>query len=400
MRAGALAVVALVAAVVGSAATLIVGNAAGWIGDDEAASTATVVVDSPAGAGGPAASGTASPLVGARFDPAAIYARSTPGVVTIYALFDGGGRSQGSGFIVSDDGHVLTNSHVITSSGESTTAPVRGASSVYVVFADGDRLPAEIVGWDLFNDTGVIKVDPDDHAVSVLPLGDSDDAVVGEPVAAIGSPFGNENSLAVGVVSAVSRSIPSLTSRYHVSNAIQVDAPINHGNSGGPLLDARGRVIGINAQIRSESGNAEGVGFAIPINSARRSMEQLISTGRVAYAYIGITTQDVTPAFARKYELGAERGAIIEEAVAGSPAARAGLRGSRREELFNGSTVPVGGDVIVAVAGQPVERADDVARIVTDRLRPGQVVELAVLRGGKGEPETVRVKLTERPTDP
>jgi S1-C subfamily serine protease len=277
---------------------------------------------------------------------------------------------------------------------------VRGASSVYVVFADGDRLPAEIVGWDLFNDTGVIKVDPDDHTVSAIPLGDSGSVVVGEPVAAIGSPFGIENSLAVGVVSAVSRSIPSLTSNYHVSNAIQVDAPINHGNSGGPLLDARGRVIGINAQIRSESGNAEGVGFAIPINSARRSMEQLISTGRVAYAYIGITTQDVTPAFARKYELGAERGAIIEEAVAGSPAARAGLRGSRTEELFNGSPVPVGGDVIVAVAGQPVERADDVARIVTDRLRPGQVVDLVVLRGGKGERETVRVKLTERPTDP
>ena len=399
MRAGALAVVALVAAVVGSATTLIVGKAAGWVDGDDASPAATVVVGTSDGSESPA-SGTPSPLAGATFDPAGIYARTTPGVVTIYALFDGGGRSQGSGFIVSADGHVLTNSHVITSAGESSSGPVRGAASVYVVFADGDRLPAEIVGWDLFNDTGVIKVDPADHAVRAIPLGDSGDVVVGEPVAAIGSPFGNENSLAVGVVSAVSRSIPSLTSRYHVSNAIQVDAPINHGNSGGPLLDARGRVIGINAQIRSESGNAEGVGFAIPINSARRSMEQLVSTGRVAYAYIGITTQDVTPAFARRYELGAERGAIIEEAVEGSPAARAGLQGSRRQELFNGSTVPVGGDVIVAVAGQPVERADDVARIVTDALRPGQTVELEVLRGGKGEPETVRVKLTERPTDP
>ena len=400
MRAGALAVVALVAAVLGSASTLLVGKAAGWVDGDDTPAAATVVVGSSDEAAAPAAGGTASPLVGATFDPAGIYARSTPGVVTIYALFEGGGRAQGSGFVVSDDGHVLTNSHVITSAGEQSSGPVRGASSVYVVFADGDRLPAEIVGWDLFNDTGVIKVDPDDHSVSPIPLGDSGDVVVGEPVAAIGSPFGNENSLAVGVVSAVSRSIPSLTSRYHVSNAIQVDAPINHGNSGGPLLDARGRVIGINAQIRSESGNAEGVGFAIPINSARRSMEQLVSTGRVAYAYIGITTQDVTPAFARRYELGAQRGAIIEEAVEGSPAARAGLRGSRTQELFNGSTVPVGGDIIVAVAGQPVQRADDVARIVTDALRPGQEVELEVLRGGKGEPETVRVKLTERPVDP
>ncbi|HEX5799433.1 MAG TPA: trypsin-like peptidase domain-containing protein, partial [Gaiellaceae bacterium] len=314
MRPGALAVVALVAAVLGSATTLIVGKAAGWVDDDGARAGATVVVDAPADGGGNApARAAASPLVGDRFEPARIYAEATPGVVTIYALFDGGGRSQGSGFVVSDEGHVLTNSHVITNSGEQ--GPVTGASSVYVVFADGDRLPAEIIGWDLFNDTGVIKVDPADHAVDPVPLGDSDQVVVGEPVAAIGSPFGNENSLAVGVVSAVSRSIPSLTSRYQVSNAIQVDAPINHGNSGGPLLDARGRVIGINAQIRSESGNAEGVGFAIPINSARRSMEQLVATGRVAYAYVGITTQDVTPALARKYELGAERGAIIEETV-------------------------------------------------------------------------------------
>lgn len=399
MRPGALAVVALVAAVLGSATTLIVGKAAGWVDDDGARAGSTVVVEAPADGGGNApARAAASPLVGDRFEPARIYAEATPGVVTIYALFDGGGRSQGSGFVVSDEGHVLTNSHVITNSGEQ--GPVTGASSVYVVFADGDRLPAEIVGWDLFNDTGVIKVDPVDHAVEPVPLGDSDQVVVGEPVAAIGSPFGNENSLAVGVVSAVSRSIPSLTSRYQVSNAIQVDAPINHGNSGGPLLDARGRVIGINAQIRSESGRAEGVGFAIPINSARRSMEQLVANGRVAYAYVGITTQDVTPALARKYELGAERGAIIEETVDDSPAARAGLRGSRRQEVFNGSPVPVGGDMIVSVAGRAVERADDVSRIVTEHLRPGQVVEVEVLRGGKGEPETVRLRLGERPGDP
>jgi S1-C subfamily serine protease len=397
VRPGGLAVVALVAAVLGSATTLLVAKTAGWV-DDDASGSATVLVETAPDDASRAAGGTASPLAGERFDPAAIYARTTPGVVTIYALFQGAARSQGSGFIVSDDGHVLTNSHVITSAGE--RGPVTGASSVYVVFADGDRLPAEIVGWDLFNDTGVIRVDPEDHAVEPVPLGDSDEVVVGEPVAAIGSPFGNENSLAVGVVSAVSRSIPSLTSRYHVSNAIQVDAPINHGNSGGPLLDARGRVIGINAQIRSESGNAEGVGFAIPINSARRSMEQLVSTGRVTYAYVGISSQDVTPALARKYELGAERGAIIEETVDDSPASRAGLRGSPRQEVFNGSPVAVGGDVIVSVAGRPVERADDVSRIVTELLRPGQRVAFEILRGGKGDPETVQVRLAERPVDP
>ena len=343
---------------------------------------------------------TAAPLIGNRFDPAAIYARTSPGVVTIDSVFGQGERAQGSGFVVSDQGHVLTNSHVITTAGDCERDRPRARSSVYVVFADGDRLPASIVGWDLFNDTGVIKLEPREHALEPLSLGDSDDVVVGEPVAAIGSPFGNANSLSVGVVSAVSRSIPSLTSDYRVADAIQVDAPINHGNSGGPLLDSRGRVIGINAQIRSSSGNAEGVGFAIPINSARRSMEQLISSGRVAYAYIGITTQDVTPALAREYGLGAQRGALIQQVVPGHPAQKAGLKGSTREEDFNGSTVRLGGDLIVALDGETVESADDVVRIVSDRLRPGQLVDLTVIRGGTGKRETVRVRLEERPAKP
>ncbi|HXH87786.1 MAG TPA: trypsin-like peptidase domain-containing protein [Gaiellaceae bacterium] len=397
MRPTALAVVALVAAAIGASGSLLVAKTAGWV-DGDAATVRTVVVSTEADA--PlAAAPTATPLTGARFDPAAIFARSTPGVVTIYALFAGGGRSQGSGFVVSPEGHVLTNSHVITNAGEGQNT-VRGAQRVYVVFDDGDRIPASIVGWDLFDDTGLIKFDPDDHTVSPLPLGDSDAVVVGHPVAAIGSPFGNENSLAVGVVSAVSRSIPSLTSRYNVANAIQIDAPINSGNSGGPLLDARGRVIGINAQIRSESGNAEGVGFAIPINAARRSMEQLIERGRVAYAYIGITTVDVTPALARRYDLRAQRGALIEEVVEDAPAERAGLKGAKRREVFNGSSVSLGGDLIVSLAGEPVVRADDIAKIVTGKLEPGQLVPVTVVRGGTGKRVTVRVRLIERPVDP
>jgi 2-alkenal reductase len=233
-----------------------------------------------------------------------------------------------------------------------------------------------------------------------VPLGDSSRVVVGEPVAAIGSPFGQESSLAVGVVSATERSIDSLTSAYDVSDAIQIDAPINHGNSGGPLLDARGRVIGINAQIRSDSGNAEGVGFAIPINSARRSMEQLIATGRVAYAYVGVTTQDVTPAISRRYGLGAPRGALIQAVVEGAPAERAGLRGSSNQEVFNGIPINIGGDLIIGFAGRKVERAADIARIVTDSLRPGQTVSVVVLRRGDGKRETVRVRLVERPVNP
>ena len=286
---------------------------------------------------------------------------------------------------------MLTNSHVVTNAGEGERA-VRGASRIYVVFADGDRIPGSIVGWDLFNDTGLVKVDPRDHAVSPVPLGDSSRVVVGEPVAAIGSPFGQESSLAVGVVSATERSIDSLTSAYDVSGAIQIDAPINHGNSGGPLLDARGRVIGINAQIRSDSGNAEGVGFAIPINSARRSMEQLISTGKVAYAYVGVTTQDVTPALARRFKLGAPRGALDPDGDRGRPGRAGGAaRRDRRRGASTAISISLGGDLIVAFAGKPVERAADVARIVTDSLLPGDTVSVTVLRGGKGKRETVRL---------
>jgi len=398
MRPGALAAVSLVAAGVGAAIVLVIGSAAGWLDGDSGVRT-VVVPTVPTGADASAPS--AAPLAGNRFDPARIYANRSEGVVTIYSYFPNGQRAQGSGFIVSDEGHILTNSHVVTTSGSGNSgAAVRGADRIYVAFHDGDRIPGTIVGWDLFNDTGLVKIDPKDHAVSPVPLGDSSRVVVGEPVAAIGSPFGQESSLAVGVVSATERSIDSLTSAYDVSDAIQIDAPINHGNSGGPLLDARGRVIGINAQIRSDSGNAEGVGFAIPINSARRSMVQLISKGKVAYAYVGVTTQDVTPALARRYGLGAPRGALIQAVVADAPAAQAGLRGSSKQEVFNGVPINVGGDLIVGFAGHKVERAADIARIVTDSLRPGQTVSVTVLRRGKGARETVRVRLTERPLNP
>ena len=148
-----------------------------------------------------------------------------------------------------------------------------------MAFADGDRVKAQMVGWDLFDDVGVVRVDPGNHGLRPIPLADSDALRVGAPVAAIGSPFGNRGSLSVGVVSAVGRSIPSLTSDYYVSDAIQTDAPITHGNSGGPLLDASGDAVGINAQIRTDTGGGEGVGFAVPINAAKRSLRQLIASG-------------------------------------------------------------------------------------------------------------------------
>jgi S1-C subfamily serine protease len=321
--------------------------------------------------------------------------------VTVYALFSthpNGGASQGSGFVVSPQGYVLTNSHVITNAGGDTAgSDARAAQQVFVEFQDGERVPAKVVGFDLFDDVGVLRVEPGRHRLVPLPLGDSASVVVGEPVAAIGSPFGAENSLAVGVVSATERSISALTSDYRLVDAIQTDAPINRGNSGGPLLDARGRVIGINAQIRSSSGNAEGVGFAVPINSAKRSLEQLIETGRVAYAYVGISTDNLTPALARRLGYPISHGAIIVD-VTGAPARAAGLRGGDESMVLNGEEVTVGGDVVVAIAGRPVRSGDDLVRIVTYVLRPRERVTFTIVRDGRRL--RVPVTLGERPLDP
>jgi S1-C subfamily serine protease len=282
VRPRALASASFVSALAGAGLVLLAAWAAGWLHGER---RSVVIQDTGAAV---QVSPAARPLTGGRFDPAQIYGQRSAGVVTIYSVFGSdasASASQGSGFVVSRDGVILTNSHVITTAGPGVGS-VSPARFVYVEFRDRDRVAAKVVGWDVFDDVGVLRVDPKDHPLSPLPLGDSSRVVVGEPVAAIGSPFGNENSLAVGVVSATQRSIESLTSRYNLVDAIQVDAPINHGNSGGPLFDSHGRVIGINAQIRSETGNAEGVGFAVPINAARRSMEQLLATGRVAYAWV------------------------------------------------------------------------------------------------------------------
>jgi 2-alkenal reductase len=409
VRPGALAAVALVSAVLGGTATLVVGKAAGWI-DGDPVPAQTVVLPAADGDAAPAndpiPQNAAKPLAGNDGDwPKELYAKRAAGVVTIYALFQGHSgvaddtAAQGSGFVVSSAGYILTNSHVITTAGE--TAPgerPEAAERVYVQYRDEERVPAEVVGWDVYDDVGVLKVDPLDHPVSPVPLGDSSRVVVGEPVAAIGSPFGQTSSLSVGVVSATERSVDALTSPgYSLVDAIQTDAPINRGNSGGPMFNARGEVIGINAQIRSESGNAEGVGFAVPINAAKRSMAQLVEEGRVQYAWLGVTTRTVTPRLAEHFEFGAQRGAAIQEVVPGSPAAKAGLIGGGKAALFEGLSFMPGGDLIVAVDGRRIEASEDVVRLVTRRL-PGQRVRLTIARGS--ERRILSIVLGERPDEP
>jgi 2-alkenal reductase len=385
--------------VLGGVAALGVGKLAGWTGSS---STTTVFraapLDQAAPSATPAAVGpVARPLAGNGFSPSAIYARRSPGVVTIVADFgsdtETAEQAQGSGFVVSPRGYILTSSHVITTAGEGSD--IKPADDVFVEFQDRDRVQAKIVGWDPFDDVGLIKVSPSAHALVSVPLGNSAAVEVGQPVAAIGSPFGNENSLGVGVVSAIKRSIDSLTSDFNLVDAIQTDAPINHGNSGGPLFDARGRVIGINAQINSDSGTAEGVGFAVPINSAKRSMAQLVEDGSVSYAYIGVKTEDLTPSLARRFGYSSSHGAVVTDVVPDGPAAAAGLRGGTGLKHVLGTAFTPGGDLIVAIDGRRVTSSEDIVRIVTDSLAPGQTARFTIERDNSKR--DIQVRLTQRP---
>lgn len=378
-------VIACISALLGAVLAL-------WLGGGGSETTTPVVVTT---GGTPGTSPVAAPALGSTFDPAAIYARRAAGVVTVYSEFPEG-ETQGSGFVVANDGTILTNAHVITDVAEvGDDDPVSGAKAVYVEFSDGERVEASIVGWDLFNDLGVIEVNPKQHPLRALPFGDSDAVRVGEPVAAIGSPFGKQSSLAVGVVSATGRTIDSLTSRFAIADAIQIDAPINRGNSGGALFDAAGRVIGITAQIQSTTGTAEGVGFAIPIDTAARALRELVRRGKVEYAYLGVETQDLTPGVARALGLDVGRGALVTTIVPDSPAARAGVDGATRTVRVAGLDVRAGGDVIVAIGRVPVASSGDIGRIVSRTLRPDQKVSLTLV--GQGGRRTVTVTLGKRP---
>jgi S1-C subfamily serine protease len=333
------------------------------------------------------------------FDPSSIYQRESPGVVTIISTGlgdpNGGGSAQsglGSGFVISGKGEIATNAHVVTS-GEG--AAIHKADQVFVRFKDDNQVPAQIVGFDPFSDVALLRVDPAGLTLRPLPLGSARDLAVGSPVAAIGSPFGEDQSLSVGVISALDRSIQSLTG-FATVGAIQTDAAINHGNSGGPLLDARGRVLGINAQIQTTSGEGSGVGFAVSVDTVKRSLSQLRRDCRARYSYLGVTTAPVFPQLAQHFKLPVEHGAWVQAVTPDGPSDRAGLRAGDHRERFQDSGYVVGGDVIVAVGGHEVREADDVAKALV-QLAPGTQVDLDVMRDGQRK--KLRVKLGERPLD-
>jgi S1-C subfamily serine protease len=358
-------------------------------------------------AGGDADSGDSDSFVikasqGA-FDPETVYSNAAPGVVTIREVIGstapsifggGGGQGQGSGFVISDDGEIVTNAHVVTDAAEAgASGPIHEAKEVYVQFADRNQVEAEVVGFDPFADVALLRVDPEGLDLHPLELGSIDDAHVGEPVAAIGSPFGQDQSLSVGVISATERAIKGLT-KFQIEGALQTDAAINPGNSGGPLLDAEGKVLGINQQINTSSGGNEGVGFAVPIDVVSRSIDQLRGDGQVDYAYIGVETQALYPQLGERLGLDVSSGALLSRVIPDGPADEAGLRGGGETIRFQGLTVPSGGDVITAVDGQEISSSEDLPRIVS-LLDPGETVTLEIIRDG--EPEQVDVTLGHRP---
>jgi S1-C subfamily serine protease len=374
---------------------LLLGAAGcGFGGDDETGgstgrTTTTTRVEVIDGLGGD----------GNGFDPQAIYKEEAPGVVTVISLFGGDSLESlddasggvGSGFVLNGDGEIATNAHVVTTG---KVPDLRKARTVYVEFADGNQVEADVKGYDPESDVALLQVDPKGLTLRPLPLGDSAKVQVGTPVAAIGSPFSERQSLSVGVVSAVDRSISGLTA-FQIAGAIQTDAAINPGNSGGPLVDPEGKVIGINQQIKTNSGGGEGVGFAVPVDVAKRALGQLRSRAKVSYAYLGVETVPIYPQLRERFDLPVGKGAWVQDVVADGPAADAGVKGgSDRETVFQVRSYRDGGDVITSIDGRPVDDPDDLSRAVA-LLDPGATVTLEAWRDG--DRRKVRIELGDRP---
>jgi len=288
----------------------------------------------------------------------------------------------GSGFVIDPRGYILTNYHVVA-----------GAQSIEVILGDKTRAPAKYIGADQRNDVALIKIDPKGKQLAALPLGDSSALQVGQKVLAIGDPFGFNSTLTTGVVSALGRTVQTSDTTF-IEDAIQTDAAINRGNSGGPLINTHGDVIGINTAIYTPSGTTAGIGFAIPINTAKLIANDLMTEGKVRRAYLGVRTISVAGWLAEALDLPVQDGLLVEEAYRGGPAAGAGIRGGNRMAQAGMRTIAIGGDVIVGIEGQKVSNQFDIDYILNHK-RPGDTVNVTLYRGGKKM--EIPVKLGERP---
>jgi S1-C subfamily serine protease len=374
----------IIAASLAGAAVLGAGVGAGTyaVFDDPATSQVVRDVDR-----GDAASATTSGL-----SVSDVYRRVADGVVTVTAVSAGGDgplpfdaerprRAQASGFVYDEQGHIVTNQHVID-----------GATSVTVRFPNDATHEATVVGSDASTDLAVLEVDAPASLLEPLALGNSADLEVGDGVVAIGSPFGLDATVTTGIVSALNRRMTS-PNNFTIDGTIQTDAAINHGNSGGPLLDLRGRVVGVNSQIESESGGNDGVGFAVPSNTVKSVVSQIVETGEVEHAYLGVAVASVPADIAERLNIAA--GAAVTEVRPGTPAARAGLRAATGSRTLDGESYPTGGDVITAVDGDEIASADELTALI-GRKRPGDDVTLTTVRNG--ETRTIEVALAERPS--
>ncbi len=302
--------------------------------------------------------------------------------------------AEGSGFVWDKQGHIVTNNHVVD-----------GATEITVTFSDGTSLPAEKVGSDADSDLAVIKVDPAKIALQPVAVADSTQVKPGQLVVAIGNPFGLEGSMSFGIVSAVGRSLPTSSgtsdgtgrmASYTIPDVIQTDAPVNPGNSGGVLLDLAGNLIGVPTAIESSVNSSAGVGFAVPSVVVQKVVPELIEKGVFVHPYIGISGGSLTSQVAQAMDLPeTQRGALVVSVTAGSPAEKAGLRGSAKQAEINGEQVQVGGDVITAIGGQPVKDFEDLTAYLARWGKVGQRVELSILRDGKTE--TLALTLAARP---
>ena len=290
-------------------------------------------------------------------------------------------QGQGSGFVFDSDGHIVTNDHV-----------VEGAEAASVRFWDGSTYDATIVGTDPSTDLAVIKVDAPSSLLVPLTLGDSTQLSVGEGVVALGSPFGLEGTVTSGIVSALNREMTS-PNNFTISNSIQTDAAINHGNSGGPLVNAAGQVIGVNTQIKSESGGSDGIGFAVPSSTVASIVPQIVSSGSVEHAYLGVAVATLSQSVAD--ELGVPAGAMVTEVRQGTPAADSGLRAAAGSAMVDGQSFPTGGDVITAVDDTAVTSGAELQTAI-DAKRPGDTVTITYTRDGASK--TIEVSLGTRPS--